>query len=288
MGIFRRLPDPIPLRRMTRFVGTPTRRDPPSDLQAHVGALIDELTDASGHDARVPIRNELRGLGGPAAEVLAEHLDHPDCFTRWEVVSLLGELAEPETLEIVVEFALTEEEVHARWRSFWAVTRFAARRTIPLLLEALDAGDSARRWRAALILSMLRQEAAGPVLVEGLKSTERWVQWEALSALKSLRFRGAEKKIAAFLEPTQPRELRQEAVLALGAIGSASGQMLLQDALCDPEPEVRWRASMSLARSGDPRWIPKLRERLDRESDAQVCDQLTNDIAHLEARHGQI
>lgn len=193
----------------------------------------------------------------------------------------------PETLERVVEFALTEDEVHARWRSFWAVTRFPSTRTVPLLLDALESEHAPRRWRAALILSMLRRDEAGSELLSGLESPERWIQWEALSALKSLRLQGAERQIAAFLHPEKPRELRQEAVLALGAIGSTAGRRYVEAALGDSEPEVRWRASMSLARSGDPHWIPRLKEQLEREEDPAVREQITIDIAHLEAHHAK-
>lgn len=262
----------------------PSYDAPPTRDQ--VRRLVERLTEADGHEARAPIREQLRAFGPQAAPWLVEHLGHADCFTRWEMVSLLGELAEASTMEAVVAFALAEDEVHARWRSFWAVTRFPPQRTLPLLLDALADPSEIRRWRAALILSMLRRREAGPVLLQGLDHPKHWIRWEALSAIKSLRLPGVEDRLAAFLEPDHPRDLRQEAVLALGAIGSEPAHRLLEATLNDPEPEVRWRASMSLTRSDDPRWLAALRARLDREHDDEVRAQLLKDISYLENRHG--
>ncbi len=249
--------------------------------------LILRLTAASGHDARKPLRQAIEALGPTIAPALARHLDHPDCFTRWEVVSLLGQFARPETLETVVEFALGEDEVHARWRSFWAVSRFDRNRTVPLLLKALKSRNRTRRWRAALMLSMLRRAEAVPVLLKGLDSDDDWIRWEALSALKSLAPAGVEERIEAFLKRNTPIALRQEAALALGALGSKRACKALKRALRDPEPQVRWRASMGLARGRDPAWLPALRRALKKETDDTVVLQLRQDIANLENAHGQ-
>jgi HEAT repeat protein len=245
--------------------------------------LIAELTSARGRDARAPIRERLRELGDEALSGLVAALEHPDCFTRWEAVSLIGEAANPSVVATVVEFALTEDEVHARWRSFWAVSRFERSESVPLLHAALREGGTTRRWRAALMLSMLGRQEAGPTLLEGLSVPDRWIQWEALSAIKALALPDSEDAVAPFLAPQLDRSLRQEAVLALGAIGSARAVTLLAGILDDPEPEVRWRASLALARAGAHGALALLRARLGQEDDPGVAGQLKSDIARLEA-----
>jgi HEAT repeat protein len=249
-------------------------------------SLMRALTQAGGHEARAPLRDRLRALGPAAVPALVEALAHDDPFARWEAVNLLGELAAPATAETVVEFALCEEEVHARWRSFWAVTRFDPAVTTPLLLAALRGRDATRRWRAALILSMLGRDDAGRVLRRGLHARDEWTQWEALSAVRALGLAGAEQEVAPFLEPERDRSLRQEAVLALGAIGSDDAVALLVGVLDDPEPEVRWRASMALARGGPRAPLDALRGQLARERDAGVARQLREDVARLEVTSG--
>jgi HEAT repeat protein len=259
--------------------GTPSR--------TRVDDLVAALAMGVGGSERAACRVRLRALGTAAAPRLAGHLAHADSLVRWEVVNLLGEFAHPRTLRRVVRFALEESEVHARWRAYWAVSRFDRGRTVPLLVDALAHRDPRRQWAGALMLSMLQRREAVPVLLHGLESRDRWTRWEALSALKALRPAGIEKVLDRFLDGDQPRDLRQEAVLALGAIGSPQAVEHLTRALRDPEPQVRWRAALALARAGAPAVIPLLRRALRDERDGAVRGELTRQISHLEKRHGE-
>jgi HEAT repeat protein len=243
-----------------------------------VTPLVDALTRAQGHAAREPIRARLRRLGTRASRGLVNALSHDDAFTRWEAVSLLGENADPATFDRLVEFALTEDEVHARWRSFWAVTRFDTAALRKRLLAELRGRNATRRWRAALILSMIGAAEAGPVLMKGLAHADEWVQWEALGAIKALRLAGAEDAIEPFVDPARARALRQEATLALGAIGSKRAVAALIGLLDDPETEVRWRAALALLPHGTPDVQEALRTRLPRETDATVRQQIEHTL----------
>src|SRR5262245_55847640 len=149
--------------------------------------LVAELARAQGHDAREPIRARLRELGALARRALLAALADPDPFARWEAVSLLGEEAAPEAAEMVAEFALAEQEVHARWRSFWAVSRFPAGAAVRRLVAGLSDDVPARRWNAALALAMQGRPEARDAVIAGLGAADAWTQWEALAALRCLR-----------------------------------------------------------------------------------------------------
>lgn len=252
---------------------------PPAASAELVGALI----AAEGHEARSACRRRIRALGPAATEDLLQLLEDPDSLTRWEAVNLLGELAVPETLEPLVAFALDEDEVHARWRSFWAVSSFPAEDSLPLLLSALRSPAFPRRWRAALILSMLgRREEVLPVLLEGLDAEKEWIQWEALSALKSVGTRGVEDRLGPFLALDRSVSLRQEAALALGRGTAEDALPHLATALADPAPGVRRRASMSLARIGGLEARRLLQASLEVESDTSVMEPLREDLTRLQ------
>lgn len=257
----------------------------PYSLNTLIADLIADLTAAAGNDARRPIRNAVKKACAEGSEELADHLEHEDCFTRWEIVNLLGELRDPRVAERVVQFALGEDEVHARWRSFWAVTRFDRTTVVPMLIDALRARKEPESWRAALMLSMMRHREATPALIVGLDSDDSWIQWEALSALKSLRSPDAVDAILPFMTIGQPRSLRQEATLALGAIGGTVARKALERVLSDTDPEIRWRASSGLARIGDARSIPALRSQLLTETHDATVRQLRTDLSRMEANH---
>ena len=195
-------------------------------------------------------------------------------------MNLLGTLRASQSAKSIIEFALTENEVHARWRAFWAVSRLDRMTTLLPLRSALRSRIPSRRWRAALMLSVLQQSEAGTVLVGGLKSASPWERWEALSAIKSLRLYGCEKEVARCLKANEPRYIRQQAALTLGSIGTDAARRALARALRDPEPEVRWRASMAIAGYGSAA-IPTLKSRLKRESDQSVRAQIKSDLLRL-------
>lgn len=262
---------------VTRSTSVRGLSDPSMDESSH---LLRELDATRDHQKRRRIRQRLSALGPAAAPSLVEALKSQSDFTRWEAINLLGELRVEDTLRAVVQFAVTETERHAAWRALWAVSRFDRQKTIPLLLTELGGPPGHRRWRAALGLTMLDQQEAGEVLLGGLDSPDEWQVWEALGGLKALKLEGAEAAIARFLDPAKARPLRQQAVLALGAIKSHQAMSALEPALSDPHPQVRWRASMALAQSG-PSVLPLLKARLPIETDETVVTQLRNDIELL-------
>lgn len=248
--------------------------------------LVRRLRGATGHDQRAQLRARLLALGVHALPALVDSLGDADDLARWEAVNLLGELGLDEAADAVTRFALAEREVHARWRSYWAVCRFSRERTQAALQAALAGDDADSRWSAAQILGMQGDAAGAPIFVAALDAPEPWRRWEALSAIKALALPGCESAVARCLATVHERALRQEAALALGAIGTPAARRALRSALADPEPEVRWRASMALARCDHREALPWLRECLRREADDGVRRQLGEDIANLEARHG--
>lgn len=252
-----------------------------ASLQQQVNAILSDLRKSGNHKERSTHRERIYSLGKQAAPALIPYLNDPDDFLRWDVISFLGEFAHPDTLDAAVNFALSEKEVHARWRSFWAVTRYEKNRITEILLKALKSNQVDKRWNAALILNMLNREEALPEILKGLQSENNWVKWEALSALKSYGRKGTEDAVGAFISEKHPRDLRQEAVLALGRISTPNAIQYLAKALNDSSHHVRWRASFSLGITGHPDALPLLENRLNTENHPEVITQLKEDIHEL-------
>ena len=247
--------------------------------------LFARLVEARGHQAKAPLRDRLRTLGAGAIAALLRGLEHPDPFARWEAVNLLGELAPADCRQRLVTYALNETEVHARWRSFWAVARLPRKETIAQLVPALKSPRWGRRWNAALILTMMERPEALPVLQEAFKSPDTHTVWEALSAAGALGHEAMAAPVARMIATRHGQALRQQAVLALGRIGGRRARAALARALDDPEPGVRWRASMALSGLGADSGS-LLRARLEHETDKNVVRQLKEDLGKWEKRDG--
>ena len=264
-----------------RMVMTSLNLTDATSLRQHVHAIISDLTHSANHEERSVHRERIYSLGKQVAPALIPYLNDENDFLRWDVISFLGEFAHPDTLESAVNFALSEKEVHARWRSFWAVTRYDKNIIKEKLLKTLESNQDDKRWNAALILNMLNCEEALPEILHGLQSESNWVRWEALSALKSYGREGTEDAVGVFISEEYSRDLRQEAVLALGKIGTQKAIRFLAEALNDSSHHVRWRASFSLGITGHMDALPILENRLNTENHPEVITQLKEDIHAL-------
>ncbi len=242
--------------------------------------LFRRLTDVAAHRPRAPLREKLLALGEDAVPALAQGLAHDDPYARFEAISLLGELAIPKTLPLILGFALDEHETRARWRGFWAVTRLPEARTLPRLREALAGREWQVRWHAALILSLLGRAEAVPVIAEGLSAGDAVTRWEALGAARSLSASELAERVATFLDLTQPVHIRQEATMALGRMHGALAYAGLARALTDPVPGVRWRAALALGAFG-PNAVSLLERQLARESNRRVAKKIEQALLKL-------
>lgn len=244
--------------------------------------LFRDLNVAVGHEARAPIRGELESLGFLATQALLDGLTSASELTRWEAVNLLGVIAPPDAADAVFSFALEEEDVHARWRAFWAVTCFDRASISRRIRTALKSKSPKRKWRAALIASMLGVKEASLILVAGLAEADPWIRWEALTGIKALGAEEAEGAVGELLAETSRPELRHEATLTLGCIGTPSAFKRLGTLLHDEDPGVRWRAAMSLGRWG-PEAQTLLAARARKENDPNVKRQLESELKSTEA-----
>ena len=243
--------------------------------------LILKLNTGITHEDKNKIRQKLFELGSKAVPALSKSTMSESSVIRWEAVNLLGQIADPQGQKPVINVVLNDDDVHARWRAIWASSRFDRNSTVKQLLTALRSKNKSRKWNAATALSLFAHQKSLPVLIEGLKSKDEWKIWEALNCLKSLSPTGHVNKIGKFLDKKYSRQLRQEAVLTLGNIPSKKSQNLLDKAIKDSEPEVRWRASMSLLKFTNDKALASISKAIKNEKQLEIKLQLKKDYEYL-------
>lgn len=267
------------------FVGVGARladgQPEPMGPNGYVTDLVDRLASTSAVE-REEAREGLLSLGATAVPFLISRTESDDPILRWEAINLLGAIGDPRAVSVVMNAAVSDSDVHFRWRANWALTRFADETIVSSLIAILQEEDSGRVWNAAVCLSLFGSERALPHLYQGLTSSG-WRQWEAVHALGRVFDEETTTRLAPLLRGGT-EAVRKEAVLSLGRIGGETTLDLLLEALRrDPSSEVRWRAAMMIGSSGDVSAVPHLRELMKTEVDPIVLQYVQTAITRLES-----
>jgi HEAT repeat protein len=253
-------------------------------LLAPAGKLVEKLASASS-DERKEAREGLLALGAAAVPPLILATESKNALLRWEAVNLLGALRDLRATDAVLQVAISDPDVHARWRANWAVTCLNDGTVVPCLIAALDGEDPAIAWNAAITLSLFDRQEAVPRLHEGLQASG-WQQWEAVNALGRVWTDETSSKLIVVLEEGS-EDVRKEAALSLGRIGGDAALRALLGALqSDSSAEVRWRAAMMIGRIGDEETAELLMEIGMREVHPLVIEQINEAIEALTSSTG--
>ncbi len=246
---------------------------------SHMEELVKHLASPSA-DERKEAREGLLSFGATAVPFLVLATESDNAILRWEAVNLLGILGDLRGIDAVLRVAMTDSDVHARWRSNWAITRLDDGTVVPRLISGLDNEDPTVAWNAAVTLSMFGQVESVPMLHQGLES-KGWRQWEAVNALGRVwNDETAPKLIVVLQEGSE--DVRKEAALSLGRIGGEGALVALLETLSDdPSFEVRWRAAMMIGHIGDQETITLLIEVRAKEVHSFVIEQIDEAIEAL-------
>ena len=100
--------------------------------------------------------------------------------------------------------------------------------------------------------------------MDGIKDTDPNSRSAAINALGMIQYKPAIDEIKKILKDTNSSEDRLTAVIALGMIGDKSAISDLKKLLLDEEPNIRWDASIALAKLGDDSGMNEILNLLER------------------------
>ena len=120
--------------------------------------------------------------------------------------------------------------------------------------------------RTYLALGMGRtgDQYYGEALMSGIEDVDPNSRSAAINALGMIQYKPAIENIKKILKDKNSNEDRLTAVIALGMIGDKSVVSDLKKLLFDEEPNIRWDASIALAKLGDSSGINEILNLLDR------------------------
>jgi HEAT repeat protein len=252
-----------------------------------------EYMRQKGREVRKEAREALIALGEAAVLILLETCEDDLHWLRWEAVNALGsiDIEDPglvaPAISALVKRALTDTNVHPRWRSLWALSTFPSEEFEKTALPQLRAGqtedDEGVVWNAVVALAYFLQSDVAPLLNQGLLENEDFAQWEAVYCLRMAHNEESVDLLSELIADTEstPKRLRQEAAMTLSHIADPKAVPALLTALEDPEAGVRWRAALALSKIGALAAIPAIEAALEKEVDEYAIEQMQTAIERL-------
>ncbi len=236
-----------------------------ASIDGLVAALQDKEPAVRYHAAQA-----LGSLGFSAAiPGLITLLEDEIAEVRGKAAASLGKLLVQQEAPRLTKL-LADEHPLVRACAVKALGRIAVPKTLPALVAALKDPQWAVRILAAHSLGILARPEATPALIEMLEDKDENVRLMACNALGRIGDRRAETPLIRVFETADQQghqlsnslEIQEQAVRALGEIGTQRAIDFLATVLKGGELQLRSRAAIVLAEIGSAATIPALFEAL--------------------------
>jgi HEAT repeat protein len=217
-----------------------------------VKALITALpVQRAELELRKAIVNALVSIGGPAIEALIHSLDHHSAAVRGAAEEALTRIGPP-AMEALIG-ALQSEDWDLRRRIAQILGQIGDESLSAPLVPLLEDADPGVRARTAEILGRLGQEPAVEPLVRlAQRDDDEYVRRAAIRALAELGSELAIAPLIALLGDVQQRDI---VAMALGEIGEAAVEPLIQSIYDHTDPAFREGALRALKAIGTRRHL---------------------------------
>ncbi|HOT03904.1 MAG TPA: HEAT repeat domain-containing protein [Methanolinea sp.] len=212
---------------------------------------------------------------------LTKALSHSDSRIQWKAARALGDLGE-ESLDYLIGAIDTTWNREARIGIIEALGLIGGPRVVKPLVAQMEDRSNEVRWEAVMALGETGEKAAIPPLRKALEDEDKYVRYGAALSLQTLSWQPETERDEAFLlvglqewdtlkglgscavealanaMRDHDRNVRVEAVKALGALRAKEAIPILYRAIRDPDEEVRWEAVQAAPACGLPmRFLPR-------------------------------
>ncbi len=260
--------------RLAEASGTERERGVTAQAEQQLRDLLDRVQVMLADGANVPhlasaLRLVERRAGPELTEALGFLVTHPPLsrLLRGEIATLLGLLATPRALDIVV--ALLADSDPLMLQAVMQAVEWAGAPAVAALERALAAPDEDDRVRRRISDLLARfgpaAEEHALAAVHAASPTRRLVATRALASITSPR--AEEALIERLADPDA--DVRRAAAAALGQLGTPKALSALTRLLTDRDPQLRIVVAGALGASGEGTALAGLLRLLEDE-DAQV------------------
>lgn len=188
-------------------------------------------------------------------EEISALVHHEDVLVRREAVSALSWLQQDQAIKILAKTAETDidDEVRRIATGGLAYSQSISAEVIQALQHSLTSESWQLRVEAALTIGKLRIVQLEAPLIHAVSD----LYWQVrIAAVRSLGLLKSHLAVAHLTDNFKHEisNLRKEVALALGEIGTAEAQKLLEQHQNDPDPEVRKAIRIGLNQIGEVKY----------------------------------
>jgi HEAT repeat protein len=227
-----------------------------------------------------------------AVPALIAALRDPDVQVRRAAAGSLSNLEDPRAIPALIE-ALKDSDAEVRACAAQALGSFEDKRAVPGLVALVKDGNKDVRTAALSSLHAMASEVPDEAILSALNDGDAEVRQSAIGlAMNRISERQEDENYkpdpryqSAFVRLlTDPsRDVRQEAISALGELRLTEAPSALFQLASDKDPEVRQAVVNTLGQIGDARGVPTLRSLLQDPS-AEVRESAVNALSQVRDR----
>jgi HEAT repeat protein len=245
-----------------------------------VEGLLDSVRDPQIlWDARAAVGDELAAMCPAAEDKLLAALKDENWHVRQIAVYALGKTKDPKVVEPMIA-CLKDGEENVRSQAIEAIIVLNDKQAVEPLLGVMEKDtDVDTRNTAVRALGSLKDTRAVEPLLVAMKSSDNILVLAAIGALADI---GDPRAVDALISRTRQYETRSSATAALGNFRTEKSFQALLKLTESKDPFVRSAAAFSLAKIGDPRAIPAIRN-LEADKAANVRAAAAEALKAIEA-----
>jgi len=188
------------------------------------------------------IRNQaadaLGGIGAPAISMLNTMAAHGNVKVRLGIVEAMARIRSLESTPVLSRILAEEPSNEMRWIAAIALGEVGDPATFAVLAGALKDRDKYVRFGAAKALEKLGWRPGNKG--EEVRFLVALQKWNSIPGLGDVPL----EIITGYLDDPDPR-IRASLVTLLGIMGDPRAEEVCDKAMRDPDPEVRWKASLA-------------------------------------------
>lgn len=202
-----------------------------------IRGLIRFLSDQN-YKTRNQAADALGRIGGSALSMLHSSAEYGDMMDRLGAVEAIARIKNPASISVLSKILAKDPGSEMRWMAAIALGELGDTGVIPVLVAALEDHDKYVRYGTVKSLEKIGWQPDGEA--DQVKRCVAFQEWSSIPGIGEVPV----ETLMYYFDDPDPR-IRASVVSLLGILGDPRAEQICERAMSDPDPDVRWKASLA-------------------------------------------